>query len=502
MKTFLQKVNWLFLFFLCFSAFFVIFLYLAQPDHLYELINRYSTWSESRIVYRPYVFPERKSFTVEIKTTGDIEAEKSTTVSSPIRGDLGKIIYLVEDGKSVQKGDILVRFDPTPFEEGVEAVIEKIKEHEGKVESHAKILEWEIEKATYDLKGVETEEEVARLELTKLTQGEGPIEMGRLKIAMQKAEAKYLETKGYLDDLKSLELDEFFSPTEIKQVEKKLQEEQESYETAKMQYESYVQHVYPMLVKKGEIHCRKCAERKEETEKASKHRVELAKVTLEQGHHQLNELHRQMQNWITQIEQTIIKANNEGMVVLREDFRNGQRRKPRVGDQILKNQVILELPDMSSAIIKTRVKEVDLYKINKGTYVSVEVDAYPDIVLKGVIESIGVLGVVDFNKMGDQKHFEVIVKLLEVDPRLRPGMTSRLTIHAHDINDKLTIPIQALYEEEKQYYCYVENYEGDCFKQPVAVGWFSDQWVEIQNGLTEIDHVLLTAPQEDSIPWL
>lgn len=498
MKTFLRKLKWIFLFLLCFCLFFGLFVFFAQKDRFVPQIH--ALWEAAHpkpIKQYPYVFAERKSFQIEIKTIGEIEASRSTTVSSAIRGDLGKILYLVEDGKTVQPGEILVRLDPTPFEESVEALVEKIKEQEAKIESQAKIYEWETAKASYDLRSVETEQEVSQLELIRLKDGEGPIEMGRLKIAMQKAETKYVETKGYLEDLKALELDDLFTPTEIRQVEKKLQEEAEAYETAKMQYESYLNHVYPMLVKKGEINCKKCAEKKEETYKASQHRIELEKVKLEQGQYQLNELHNQLQNIFAQIELTMIKAHNEGMVVLREDFRNGQRRKPRVGDQILKNQIILDLPDMSSAVIKTRVKEIDLYKIHKGTPVSVEVDAYPDLILQGEIETIGVLGVVDYTKMGDQKYFEVTVKLLETDSRLRPGMTSRLTMHAHHIEDQMTIPVQALFEEERKYYCYLENLWGECHKKPVTIGWFSDQWVEILEGIHDYDKVLLVAPQDE-----
>ena len=220
----------------------------------------------------------------------------------------------------------------------------------------------------------------------------------------------------------------------------------------------------------------------------------MAKVTLDQGHYQLNDLHNQLQNLLNQIELTVIKAQNEGMVVHREDFRNGQKRKPRVGDQILKNQVILDLPDMSSAIVKTRIKEIDLYKIHKGTPVFVEIDAYPDLILKGEIESVGVLGIVDYTKMGDQKYFEVVVRLVDTDERLRPGMTSRVNIQAYKIENQLAIPIQGLFEEDKKHFCYVENMWGECYKQPVKVGWFNDQWVEIKEGLQEYDKVLLVLP--------
>ena len=45
-----------------------------------------------------------------------MDAARTHMISSAVRGDKGKIIFLVEDGSSVAKDDILIRLDPTPFE--------------------------------------------------------------------------------------------------------------------------------------------------------------------------------------------------------------------------------------------------------------------------------------------------------------------------------------------------------------------------------------------------
>ena len=48
---------------------------------------------------------------------GVLEAENSLVVFSSIRGDQGKIIDLVSDGKHVEKDEVLIKLDPTPFEQ-------------------------------------------------------------------------------------------------------------------------------------------------------------------------------------------------------------------------------------------------------------------------------------------------------------------------------------------------------------------------------------------------
>ncbi len=53
------------------------------------------------------VTPE--SFDITVNTVGVLDAARSHMVSSTIRGDRGKIIYLIGDGTRVNKDDILAR---------------------------------------------------------------------------------------------------------------------------------------------------------------------------------------------------------------------------------------------------------------------------------------------------------------------------------------------------------------------------------------------------------
>ena len=67
-----------------------------------------------------------------------------------------------------------------------------------------------------------------------------------------------------------------------------------------------------------------------------------------------------------ELEKTTITAPIAGIAVLRDEFRNGEKRKPMVGDTVWQNQPLLDLPDLSSMVVKTLVREVDLHKVWKG----------------------------------------------------------------------------------------------------------------------------------------
>jgi HlyD family secretion protein len=441
----------------------------------------------------PVAKAEIRDFNVDVKAIGELEAARSMIIASSVRGDLGKIIYLIADGVNVKPGETLIKMDPTPFEEKVEKLKSQIKEQDAYVAALEQALEWEAVQAEHENRTAAFEVDTAELEIDKIKQGDGPLEISRLKSAMQKAWVRYDELNGYSDDLMALEQEGFLNPSEIKQAQKKLIEEQEAYETTKMQYESYVNHVYPMLIKKAETSLKRSKIKQEEVAKTGGYKIGKALALLEQGKQTLEEYKVQLRECEKELALTEIKAPAPGMVVHREDYRSGQKRKPRVGDVLVKNQPLIDLPDLSSMVVKTKVREVDLFKVAIGKKATIEVDAYPQLTFSGTVQSIGVLALTDLIRPSEEKYFEVRIALDQGENRLRPGMTTRAVIHAHQVKEGLTIPIHAVFEEQKKSYCFVSCKDGYA-KRPLETGMSNEQWIEIKSGLQERECVCLINP--------
>ncbi len=436
----------------------------------------------------------KQNLKVEVKTVGELEAAKSIGIASSIKGDQGKIIDLIADGVNVKPGEVLVKMDPTPFEEKLEKLRAQMKEQEAYIVALQQALEWETSQVEHENRTATYEVESAQLELNKILHGDGPQEMSRLKGAMQKAWLKYDELQAYSSDLLALEEQGFLNPSEMKQARKKLAEEQEAYEQAKTQYESYTEHVFPMQIKKAETTLKRAVMNQEETMKSGLYKIAKATAQFEQAQQAFVDYTIQLQEAKKELKQTEIIAPAPGMVVHREDYRNGQRRKPRVGDILVKNQPLIDLPDLSSMIVKTRVREVDLFKIQIGKKATIEVDAYPHLKFSGTISSIGVLAMADLGRPAEEKYFEVRIALDESDPCLRPGMTTRVVIHAQQAENALTVPLHALFDEHKQTFCYFACSQNQFEKREIKLGISNEQWAEVKEGLQEGDCVCLMNP--------
>ena len=440
---------------------------------------------------------KKQNFSVDVRAIGELEAAQSISISSQIRSDNGKIIYIIPDGTNVQKGDVLVKLDPTPFEEKLENLKTRLKEQQGHVAALQKSLEWEISQAEKDQKTAVFEIEGAELELNKILQGDGPLECARLKGAMNKALAKFEEFQCYCQDLEDLQTQGFLNPVEVRNAEKKLADERENYEAAKLQYESYVNHVYPMHVKKVEAALKHAKMKQEETAKIRGHAIGKAHIEVSQAQANVETIRHQCQEAENELALSEIKANTTGMVVHREDFRSGQRRKPRIGDVLVRNQIILDLPDLAQMTVKSKVREIDLCHVEVGKKATIEIDAYPQLAFTGKISSIGVLALPDAGKPTDEKYFEIRIHIDKSDPRVRPGMTTRVAVHSSKADNVLAVPIHAVHYDQNKSYCYVSLAPHNFEKREVMTGLASDEWVEVKSGLKEGDFVCLYTPTEN-----
>jgi HlyD family secretion protein len=432
----------------------------------------------------------KKNFSIDIQVVGELEAAESISISSSIKGDQGKIINIVPDGTYVEPGQILIQLDPTPFEEKIEKLSIQIREQEAYNESLKQSHDWNILQAKHKNENAQFEREAAKLELEKIVHGDGPQEIARLKSAMQKTFLKLEDLQAYSQDLDDLATQGLLNGTELKIIQKKLRDETETYETAKHQYENYIEHVLPMQIKKGETAIRRADVAAEEIANANVYQICKSKNLLEDSILSLELLLLQLQEAENELEQSSIRAPAAGMVVLREEYHSGQRRKARVGDVLIKNQPVIDLPNLHAMIVMTRVREIDLHKIAVGNHATVEVDAYPQSSFKGRIISIGVLAVADKSSKIEDKYFQIRIVLHENDPRLRPGMTAHAFIHAKEIADSLAIPVHAVFTDDDQPYCYV-SHSGEPSKRKITVGMSNEQWAEVQSGLLEGESICL-----------
>ena len=435
-----------------------------------------------------------RSFEITVSAIGVLDAARSHMVSSTIRGDRGKIIFLVRDGAQVNEGDMLVRLDPAPFEEEVRRLESDVQALEAAVEANEQMLEWEKSQVQREVLNADYNLKVAVLDLKRLREGDGPLKLAGLKSEMTKLEEEYRRYLAYIKDLEELSQKGFGNTREIATAREKAAELKEQFDTARQNFLSYQNHVLPSLIKTGEAKVKQAEMELGQLKKGGVFRIAKAKASYDEVVGKLKTVRTYLDTARLELEQTVIRAPSAGIAIHFEAYREGSKRKPREGDSVLPNQPLVYLPDISAMIVKTHVREIDLHKIVVGQTCQVQVDAYPESVFTGEIYFVGVLAS-ELQRLGrGEKYFELTIALNDQNSRLRPGMTARVTILSATVKEQLAIPVQAVFEEGGATYCY--RHRGSGFeKVGVTTGRQNEDLVVIRSGLNPGDRISLIKPE-------
>ncbi|MEM6772852.1 MAG: efflux RND transporter periplasmic adaptor subunit, partial [Bacteroidota bacterium] len=256
--------------------------------------------------------------------------------------------------------------------------------------------------------------------------------------------------------------------------EKELEVEQSKYEA-------------PMVIQRANIELERAERDYKQLERKYVLSQEKAQTQINEIMADLNKQQLRLQRLQDLASEFTIKAPKAGMVIYARSW-NG---KVKAGSQLQAwDPVVAELPDLSEMVSKTYVNEVDISRVRKGQEVSLGVDAFPDKVYTGVVIQVANIG--EQLRNYDSKVFEVIIAVNESDSILRPAMTTSNEIITDVLDDKLFIPLEALYKDSVNYV--YRQVDGQPVKQEVLSSWSNENEVVIVEGLAAGDKVYLTPP--------
>ena len=121
------------------------------------------------------------------------------------------------------------------------------------------------------------------------------------------------------------------------------------------------------------------------------------------------------------IPQLTIRSTIPGIFQITRNHRSGQLLK--IGDEVFRRNTMASVPDLTWMKVETQINENDFLRIHEGDKVLVRLDALPEVAFEGYISDIGLFcHPKDWNNPR-HKVFDVEVRLLVSDERLKPGMT-------------------------------------------------------------------------------
>ncbi|MDR3621843.1 MAG: efflux RND transporter periplasmic adaptor subunit [Paludisphaera borealis] len=188
-----------------------------------------------------------------------------------------------------------------------------------------------------------------------------------------------------------------------------------------------------------------------------------------------------------QVELCTIRAPHDGFVIYANDARRGITIE--AGMAVRQKQDLFYLPDLKDMEVVAQLHESIVDQVRKGMKATVRLEGAPAARLSGKVTSISPIPVFDYRS--DVRYFDAIVKLdsmSRVD--LKPGMTAQVDLYLTPKPNVLTVPIEAVTQEEGQDFCYVAR-EDRLERRKIELGQATHDLLEIANGLEEGEQVVL-----------
>jgi len=154
---------------------------------------------------------------------------------------------------------------------------------------------------------------------------------------------------------------------------------------------------------------------------------------------------------------------------------------------------VMTIANLKDMIIDAHVNQADITRLHQGMEVEVSIEAVLGLTVKGVVERIAPKATI----RNGIKGFGARIRLVEVDPRIQPGMTAKISIPVVSAENALSVPLAAVFSEEDGRYVYVLK-DGVYEKRPVEVGVSDYQFAEIIRGVQAGEVVSLEMPPDDA----
>lgn len=151
---------------------------------------------------------------------------------------------------------------------------------------------------------------------------------------------------------------------------------------------------------------------------------------------------------------------------------------------------ILSVANLNDMIITAHINQADVTRMKNGQPVEVQVESVPGLKMKALVERIAPQAVIKNGIKG----FSARIAIKELDPRVRPGMTSILSIPVASVENALSVPLSAVFTERGERYVYVKGDSEEYERRTVQIGISDLSFAEVQSGLQAGEVVALEQP--------
>ena len=158
------------------------------------------------------------------------------------------------------------------------------------------------------------------------------------------------------------------------------------------------------------------------------------------------------------------------------------------GDDLYSNSNLITVNDYDKVTATVDVSEDDIDYAKVGAEAKVNIDAFPDTVFDASVTDVGDA---NYDSSTGTTSYEVTVTLFGDLSELYSGRTAEVTFITKDTENVLYIPNRAVTREDGKSYVKLKKATGSIITQEVTTGFSDGTNVEVKDGLSEGDTVVI-----------
>ncbi len=433
---------------------------------------------------------QQGDLTISQLAPGEVRAKQTTEITCQVQGDV-KIVWIVEEGTVVRKGDKLIELEGSGLEERLVSQQVKVSSNEARYVEALQGLEIQKRKGESDLLSAENQLHLAEIDLRKFEQGTHPQKLMDLDSEIKVATEEFNRAEEKVGWTEKLVANQYVSTGELKADQLALQKRQLDLEKSKRALEVYQQYEFERERSNLQNKVREAKDELERTKMSNERELRTREINMEAFKAQFDLEKLQLTDLQEQKAATLVFAPQEGMVVYSRDGGRRDSNRIEVGVNVYYRQKLIELPDFSQWVVQTRIHESVIQQVKPLMQAYITLDAFPEARLLGQVNKIAMM---PDNKnwfMPDVKEYVVEVALGDNELPLKPGMSTKVDIMLADLKNVLFVPVQAVGNRDGGTVVWVKGETGPVMRK-VEVGLTNDRYVEIKSGLEEGEMVLMS----------
>ncbi|MBF0471122.1 MAG: efflux RND transporter periplasmic adaptor subunit [Gammaproteobacteria bacterium] len=433
------------------------------------------------------------SFKLMVNERGVVRPERVVAIKSSISSNQAQLVWLLEEGRRVQKGRVIARFDTKPFMDKHQLAEQELIDLTASYQAALRAQELQQESAEGLIEAAQRKLAIAKIKADDIHNGTGPLKREQLQQQQQQQQRELELAAAELKDFQILLADQHVSQREFQKVRNTHQLKLESLQMAQAALANFERYEWQRMLKEAQVLMDSAEEELGRVRRTSEIEAQRNRSEVEKFRRRVISAQKKVDAAARDIIACDVVAPIAGVLLHSKLQRQERKQKIQLGDTIWQGQTFMEIPDTSGLIAEIEVREIDVAKLEQGMKTEITMDALPDKRFGGELISINPLASEDSES--GVRRFKVRVRFLERASAIHVGMSANVAVIHRELQDVPAIPITALmYHEGRPYVQRYSSESGDARFTVVELGYVGIEWAEVITGV-ELGETVVVEPK-------